>query len=632
VRVADGQAGEDPAAPAALSGLTVTWGRATTVEQPPPAACSFSLTDPNGSAGFAEVVRVGSAVRVVADAVVYPDPTVSIVADPSYEAAAVGSAPPLAVDNGTAVVTAAQAHTGTHGVLVEPLNAARAVTVTIPPAPFVPAGTDPTAWDLVPTSDFGQRWAVGVALRVPVGGWAEVTPVWFSGPWVSAATHPVGAAAGVVGDGAWHVLQLTVVPPAGVWVGVGVRIYPTGPAWDDVDPAITWDTVAGTYLDTTWDDLARTYLDDVVVMAPAEGALQSVVVFDGRVSDMTASWDDGAGAVLLDAAAVDLTADLGNRDIADVPWAAEPMGDRFRRILGLSGAPVTATIGAALEPLTVSWMDVDRQQAMGLLQDLAQSVDGVCWPAVHATTGQYLWVEDPATRAALFVLHKGADGVIRVVPTTQVTGAVHLSACDILRDPVEWVQDSADVVTRAAVQWLDQTLDDKGYPAPTQRTVTTVDPVLEASLGTRRLSVSTILVAEADALLVADKLLGRLRSSTWRVNGLTWNTATQDNLDATYVTKALALLDGTTRIGRPLVLEDLPDWTPTGRDELPLYVEGGAYDYTAGAWTLALTVSSGLAQGQSVTWDQLPPDWAWDQFDPAITWDDLSGVGPPETP
>jgi hypothetical protein len=60
-------------------------------------------------------------------------------------------------------------------------------------------------------------------------------------------------------------------------------------------------------------------------------------------------------------------------------------------------------------------------------------------------------------------------------------------------------------------------------------------------------------------------------------------------------------------------------------------VEGGKYDFTAGAWTLALTVSSGLAQGQSVTWDQLPPDWAWDQFDPAITWDDLSGVGPPET-
>jgi len=626
-RVADGAAGAPDSDPTALSGLTVTWGRSTTVDQPPPATCSFQLLDAQGGRGFLDTIQVGSMVRVVSDAMVYPDPTESIVADPSFEAAAPGSVPPLSVQNGTARVTTAAAATGAQAVLVEPSNADRAVTVTIPPAPFVPANTDPAAWDLVPTSASGQRWTVGISALIPVGGWAEITPVYFSGPWQNAATYVQSPAVGIAGDGAWHTLTLPVVPPSGYWVGLAVRIYPTGPDWVDVPPTVTWDTLA----DGSWSDLARTYLDDVVVLAPAEGALHSVVVFDGRVSDTTASWDQAAGGVNLDATAVDFTSDLANRDIADDPWAAEGMGARFRRVVALSGATVDTIVDPALEPLVVSWMDVDRQQAMGLLQDLAQSVDGVVWPAVHATLGAYLWVEDPAARAALYVLEMDAGGVVRIVPTTVVTGGVSLSSCDVLREPVEWVQDSADVVTRAAVQWLDQTLDDKGYPSPTQRTVTAIDPVLEAALGTRRVSVSTVLANQADAAAVADKLLGRLRVSTWRVQGLVVDTAYVDDFESIDTTRILALLDGTSRIGRPLVLTDLPGWSPGGRTELPLYVEGGKYDFTDGAWALALTVSSGLSQGGTVAWNELPADWSWNEFDPDISWSDLGGVGPPIT-
>lgn len=624
VRVPDGTGAESEDAPTALSGLTVTWGRDTTVDQPPPAACSFTILDRPGGASFLDIIRVGSAVRVIADAMVYPDPAVSIVADPSYEAAAVGSQAPLAVSNGVQAVTAAQAHTGAHSVMVEPVRADRAVTVTIPPAPFAQPGQDPAAWDLVPTSAAGQRWTVGLSVALPAPGWAELTPVYFTGPWLASATYVQGPPVGVRGDGAWHTLTLPVVPPSGVWVGLALRLYPIGPAWVDIPQAVTWDAMAG-----TWQDQARAYLDDVTVLAPAAGALQSVVVFDGRVSDTTASWDEGAAGVYLEGTAVDFTADLGNRDIADVPWLAEPMGARFRRILGLSGAPVTSTIAAALEPLVVSWMDVDRQQAAGLLQDLAQSVDGVLWPAVHAATGQYLWVEDPAARAALYQLEMDAGGVVRIVPTSVITGAVTLSACDVLREPVQWVQDAADVVTRVALQWMDQTLDDKGQPSPTQRTLDLVDPALEVDLGTRRTSVSTLLTTAADAQVVAAKLLARLRVSTWRVTGLDVATAYVQDFDSADTTRLLALLDGTTRIGRPLIVTDLPPWTPSGRDELPVYVEGGRYEFSDGAWDLQLTVSSGLGQGQAVTWEELPADWSWDEFDPAIAWTDLGGVGAP---
>jgi hypothetical protein len=65
VRYPDGSTGEDPVNPFAVSGLTVTWGRETTLDQPVPAQCTFSVLDPPGGAvRFDDTVKLGSVVTV----------------------------------------------------------------------------------------------------------------------------------------------------------------------------------------------------------------------------------------------------------------------------------------------------------------------------------------------------------------------------------------------------------------------------------------------------------------------------------------------------------------------------------------------------------------------------------------
>jgi hypothetical protein len=88
---------------------------------------------------------------------------------------------------------------------------------------------------------------------------------------------------------------------------------------------------------------------------------------------------------------------------------------------------------------------------------------------------------------------------------------------------------------------------------------------------------------------------------------------------------AADLLDGTTRIGLPLTLVDLPEWSPSN-GTLPLYVEGGTYDFTGGRWVFSLVVSNVYGSGASAAWDDLPDTWRWDDFGPDVTWNDIYGA------
>jgi hypothetical protein len=65
VRYPDGQPGEDPGNPFAVSGLSIQWGRDNTLDQPGPAQCTFTVLDPpGGTVRFDDTVRLGSAVAV----------------------------------------------------------------------------------------------------------------------------------------------------------------------------------------------------------------------------------------------------------------------------------------------------------------------------------------------------------------------------------------------------------------------------------------------------------------------------------------------------------------------------------------------------------------------------------------
>jgi hypothetical protein len=239
------------------------------------------------------------------------------------------------------------------------------------------------------------------------------------------------------------------------------------------------------------------------------------------------------------------------------------MEDRFRRIVALSGFELTTIIDDTVAEIPVSYQDVDNQPSAGLLRDLAQSVDGVLWPAVHASTGAYLRVEDPGNRSALFTLAM-VDGVVVIVPRGSAAATLDISACDVLRDPVRWQQSVADVSTRVAVSWLEQTLTDDGLPDTAEHTETLIDAELETDHGVRRISVSTLLTTSADASDVATRILARTGVTGWRVSGFQIvDDASLDVVDDEAVRMMMRLLDGTSRIGLPIRLVDLPVWAPT---------------------------------------------------------------------
>jgi hypothetical protein len=347
------------------------------------------------------------------------------------------------------------------------------------------------------------------------------------------------------------------------------------------------------------------------------------------VTDLVAEFDDGIGCPVVHVTAQDFTADLENVDIGDEPWPVESMKDRFLRIVDLSGFELTSIIDDSIAAIPVSYQDVDAQGAAGLLKDLAQSVDAVLWSAVHATTGAYLRVEDPANRAALFTLKMGDAGLVEIVPRGSSAAVLDISACDVLRDPVQWEQSVADVSTRVAVSWLEQALDDDGLPTTNEHTETLVDDVLEVDHGKRRISVSTLLTTAGDAAAVATRILARTGVTGWRVSGFEIvDDASLEVVDAAAVSMMMTLLDGTSRIGLPIRLVDLPVWAPTA-PTVGVYLEGGDYLFAGGAWSLSLTVSNAIATGESVPWVDLPPEWSWAEFDPDIGWLDMVGVTAP---
>jgi hypothetical protein len=623
VRVADGTPGDDAAAPTALTGLSVTWGRATTIDQPEPATCTFDVMDPAGGAAFLNLLYVGGAVDVRAGGTVQSPPILPINADTSFEAATPGAAPALWNVPPTRVAqvfrgSADQVHTGVQAVAVTAAAAVTGSTVIVArPAP----GSSPAAWDDLPRARLGEHWAARLYWTGPLGVKVTVGVVAFTAP--AAAAVPAGppVADVSIGAGGWVMLEATIVvddAAAGSWLGQSVDV--TWPAWTAGQGA--WQD----YPDT-WSAAALAYIDDQQILAPdAAGVVdRDVLVFAGRITDVTAGWDASIGCVLCNVTAVDFTADLANRYVGDVPWPAQTVTARFGRIMTAAGAAVGYRIDPALAGQVMSWMDVDNQPALGLLQDVATSVDGVLWAAMHSGASPVLYLSDPAQQSALYRLTI-VGGVVQIVATAAADNVIDLDSCDVLRDPVTFVQSASDVTTRVAVSWLAQTVDDTGNPATSDQSVELVDAAAEPAFGVRRVAVTTLQTTQAAAMKIATRILGRLRRHSWRLTRLVYDTSAVD-LDPRQTAAALDLLDGVRRLAAPIVLGNLPYWTPAGAgSSLPLYLQGGIYQYVGGAWVLDLTTASAQSQGTSLPWTAPTNEYIWTAFPTPIVWTDLIGV------
>src|SRR4029077_9594223 len=122
---------------------------------------------------------------------------------------------------------------------------------------------------------------------------------------------------------------------------------------------------------------------------------------------------------------------------------------------------------------------------------------------------------------------------------------------------VQWIRASDDDSTEVAVGWFDQST-----TPPTSRTYSAVDPAEEQRTGKRRIGVSTQLSTSTAAASTANAVLARVRTPGWRISGLVWDMGPDEPLTSTELQTVFNPLDATPRIALPILLTDLPSWSP----------------------------------------------------------------------
>ena len=627
-RLADTAAEYRANLPTALSGLKLTWGRGDVTEQPATSTCTFTVADIGGDLDFLDLLHVGARIDVYAAGNTTGSAVQDIAVDGGFESSDITTRVSTSPNSPAALSwTGDTPFAGSRALRILP-DGYFIADVKIPPADL---SDSPTAWDYLPQVRAGEQWTVDFAVRPgqPDRMTVQAGPAVYNSPAgglnIYAPVSNVAPAAG------WQRFSTPYTIPPDVPGWLGVCLQPTFRIWTTATSDGAWSAQPG-----SWQGWGTVDVDDVHIYAPAT-AQRRVLAFSGRLTDMHAS---AAGdGVSVDVTAVDWTADMANFFIGDVPWAVETMAARVARIIAFwnAGLGVYSAVRTIVDPvpgaLPVSWRDVDNQSVMDLLTEMADTGDAVIWSAFASAQGFYLWYEDPTARMSFAMLAwNPGPGLVQITGNVNASRGIQLSACTILRDPVEWTQDVADVITRVNGTWQEQTLDDDGQQSPTERSYTLADEQAEVPVdvgglgyGVRAMSYTTQLTSQADLSGVANRVLARSRALGWRVSGVEWDTRVPEQFGDADRTNLLALLDGTRRIGLPLTLTDMPGWTPTG-DITQLYLEGGDYSFDDGRWDLSLTVSPSGANAYSAAWLDMDPAWAWRQFDPAIAWVELWGT------
>lgn len=604
----------------ALSGLRVIWGRTTSVDQPAPSTCRFTVADWTGTADFLATFRIGAMVDVNAAGTDYGAPTTGTYDDPTLTR--------LGPVSDTMPGVTITLDPGAGGVRLDPAGA-----LFGPPTPH--AGTfrpdDPSpavsAWVDIPRMYAGQSWTARVTGTSPYGGFVYPIIVGFATPDadpVRLEQRPALEATGAFdltvpftvdasGDGLWAGVQLQTYKYA-TWANLAAR---TGLA--------SWAEQI-----QTWEEMGVTSVTYVDQLTPDPAGVLDVRVFSGRVTDLEAEWDDTLGALVATVTAADLTADLANRRVPAAVYPTETAADRIERVLATTGTAVTLQIAPGPGAYLIARDEVDGASPTSLIHEVATSVDAITWPATSDPTGPYLWLEDMHARSSGRILTKEGPWVV-VISDPDVVDALQLDACAMLRDGLTWRQDTTDVITRVATKWLDQGVDGAGKPTEVERTEWVTDAASETVNGVRSLTVGTQLTTALDAVTIGNTIAARAFGAGWRADGMTVDAAaladvgTVDGLSPAVV--LAELLDGTRRIGRPTHVTGLPGWSPSGYGgQALLYLEGGVYGYQDGTWILQLLTTDPRGQGRSARWADLLAPWTWAMFHPAVTWAALQGA------
>ena len=557
-----------------LDGLTVRWGRSSRIDQPGPSTASLSIAIPAAQVGpITELCAPGARLVVTTDSASSAIQTTTVASNQST-----------------------YTHTST-------------TPRRIIPAAWQSEGTNPGAWDHLPTITRGSTYTLQQTVSwVPPGACVYLAPLYITGPWSSAATAgPALASRTSAGT-----LSASLEPTdehLGEWMGYVAYANPYYSKWSNLTG--TW-----TAYNQQWARYGR--VETTAGSLVRSGASSATATpFAGRITDASLSWDESLNMPRLDLTAADSSAEHANLRIGSDPWPAETAAQRIARAISAAGIPIRTAIDQAPAARTLAPNDVDSQSLAQVIRDVAVSAGAILWPAAHRTLGEYYRLEDLDRRRALYTLRIASDGTAYI--ETASKGSTLLTASTVLRT-VAVHRDTEDLASVVAVQWSEVATDQNGEPSSTQHTETATDPALLARIGYRHMSISTDLTTAVDAQALAARTIARSAPGGWTIPEAILDTRT----DAASTQTALLLLDATTRIGHPLIISGSAPWVPGG-SEIPVYLDGGSYTYRDSRWILSLQLTRAAVPADSIRWNQLAQSLTWANL-AALTWANLAAT------
>lgn len=336
-------------------------------------------------------------------------------------------------------------------------------------------------------------------------------------------------------------------------------------------------------------------------------------LFAGRVTDVAAERDDTDMWILTLTMAGTL-AELARFDIGDTPWPVEPEADRLTRILTVAGYDTSG-----IPPLTGPDMiarDIDKQQPLRLLREVADSGGGLLWEdhtRVDSTTGGALVAYQPLvlrTITGLVLWDQSADtwdtiaGAWDDEVSDTVTAPWIIDPCRVSADDWTWDARIGDLVTFAEIEY------GGNDPATSATSGTLTPPVYKKRLTSQ-------LNDLADAQTLADRIVLGRGAPRWSTETAMLDIARIPLDEYRYLPNRLVA-------GRAVTIAALPAGSPV--NTFVGFLEGWEHEISiedrALSWWVRLFITDASMTAPMTTWDQTDP-LTWDGVDPAAIWDQL---------
>lgn len=562
-RIANTRENLEKGQPAALDGLEINYGRNTSIDDVKPGSLSGQILIPDDTQAQAfinQTLKPGASVDVQAE----------------YDIDTTGNTPIQSLN-----VLPMGLATKRVGPSVEVTAAARPATIWIAPAPFEEPGQNSGSWNAInPPLYFGTPMSIGLQMTVKeflpksVRAWLVALP----NPSIDANAPVTPLYMKVKGD-LMHVdnSEKYYMPAAG-YPAIKLEI-PAG-SFDKATSAL----ISSSSL--TLNSLSTVAIYEQILITPERAALSDRPVFSGYLTGWTAR--KTAQGTLIDIEATDILGRLDTLMLGAPPRPRETVHDRIKWALNAADRRIALVSNATRNPL-VEVLDVDNRSALDIIQEAARAASLTVWASARPDGADTILIDDADTHE-----HQATLSMNGPYPVITTNAKTNIGAHIIPQNGVTISGTSDETITKAVVTWVRRTLDEDGEAHEETQTSTA-----GTSTGAT-IKIDTRLTRHEDAVETANAYLRRIPMAGWKTSGITIDTRRVDSLD-----QVTRLIDIRERPALPVLISDLPGWTP-GEDAERFTLQGARITTQNNAYMIDMTLTRPANIGKSMQIDQVP--------------------------